>query len=221
LNSHSYKNLEYIQKGSSPTLLFLSGMHGDEYESIQLVTDYIQKNADTLPDFLYIPNVSPSAVSLKSRTNQFGHDINRTFYEHPADEEAKACIELLKQYQFTHCFDFHEDLDFSDSFYMYDTGNLSKKNLRKYYSTLKNLEIEPFTGLDDPNDNVLGFEIVKGYVSYAETLKSRQSGFLSAWLTRHKIAYRVMTFEIPGKSTLMTKKALVYSLFTFFIPLIS
>ena len=55
---------------NTSTLLILSGMHGDEYEVIDCVKNYLAENTG-LPHYEYISEVSPSAVSRKTRRNAF------------------------------------------------------------------------------------------------------------------------------------------------------
>src|SRR3989344_8617189 len=86
----------YFLKGSHPKLLIHSGTHGDEYEVIDLVEKYIRRYEAKLPDFIFVPKVSPSAVAAKTRKNSQNADINRTFSTNSIDPEVRENIKILK-----------------------------------------------------------------------------------------------------------------------------
>ena len=118
--------INYFQKGKSPKLLLMSGTHGDEYGVIQPLKNIIDKYSEKLPDFIFIPEFSPTAVKLKTRRNKFNHDVNRNFFENTDDPEAKTVMNIVANFNFKMGISFHEDIEY-DSFYMYDSEKMDAK----------------------------------------------------------------------------------------------
>ena len=59
----------YFLKGVKPISLQIdTGMHGDEKEVIPVVKDILDTHLPKLKSLLYIPEISPSAVKLETRT---------------------------------------------------------------------------------------------------------------------------------------------------------
>ena len=209
--------IEYFFKGQNPTLLILAGMHGDECEVIDCIFDFSNEHQNSVPDFLFIPQVSPSAARKKTRKNQWGRDINRCFIDPPVDPEVVDVMAVLKPHHFSLCLNFHEDPDFQIECYLYDTAGLSEKQLKTYRSKIRSTGAVLYTGLDDPLDKDLGLSVTDGYVKTKPATFSNKAGFSSTWLTTHSIVARVVVPEIPGKATLSVKKSLVSELFSLFL----
>ena len=204
--------LEYYLRGDNPQILFLSGMHGDEYESGAILEEFIKKQREYLPEFLYIPRVSPSAVASGSRLNAYGNDINRQFDSVTQDKEALNVMRLLSKYSFDLVLDIHEDPEQKDAFYLYDSGGMSASELETYKTCVQSTTCDLFTGIDDPGDTTLGCTIEEGYYSFRPNWKhdgSVDEGFSSKWMIRNGIAKRVFTLEIPGKAKALLKQSLV------------
>lgn len=206
-----------IQKGNHPRILILSGMHGDEYEVIDYVSRYISAQSEVFPDFLYIPKVSPTAVTAKSRVNAFGHDLNRSFTSPITDPEVRDCVNTISRYTYSLCLDFHEDPDLTNEFYMYDTGLLRADTLLDFQARIQSTGVSLFNGMDDPNDLTLCNTVIDGYIPIHIDVDGQDSGFSSGWAIRHGITKRYMTFEIPGKSSHSQKIALIQAIFSFFL----
>jgi hypothetical protein len=200
-----------------PKLLILSGMHGDEYEVINCVEKYLEENKDRLPKYLYIAEVSPSAVAEKKRRNIFGHDVNRQFFDLPTDPEVKSLMEILTPHQFTLSLNFHEDPDLTSTFYLYDSGQLTDDQLLQLRSRIIENGAGLHTGKDDPLDADLGFHIEKGYISTPYDTLPQNAGFSWIWFARHGITRRSVDIEIPGKAPATLKSALVATIFSFFL----
>jgi len=66
---YSPQKIPYFLSGNNPQLLIVSGTHGDEFAIISSLDEIIQKYIDDLVPFMYIPELSPSAVRQKTRTN--------------------------------------------------------------------------------------------------------------------------------------------------------
>ena len=207
--------IDYFLKGSDPKLLILTGMHGDESEIIHFVSAHLKKHQSTLPDFLFIPEVSPTAVKQKTRKNAWGRDVNRCFIDHPLDPEAAAVMDILKPYHFSLCLNIHEDPDLTNDFYLYDSGTMTDGQLQAYRERIRGLSILPYTGMDDPADKDLGMLVTDGYVK-THAASHKEDGFSSTWMIMHYVALRVLVPEVPGKALLTRKKALVSELFSLF-----
>jgi len=186
----------FFQKGTHPSILLLSGMHGDEFRVIESLITILQEHEAKIPDFIFIPQVSPSAVKQKTRLNSRGVDLNRIFTDDVRDEEGVALLSIIQPYHFPLCLSFHEDLD-SNSFYMYDSGRVEDGKLEEFRATLKRSNIPLFSGIDDPQDPVLGCTITDGYYSVQQKY-TYSDGFFMDYVIRNKICDRFITLEIPG-----------------------
>jgi len=202
---------------STPTLLFLTGSHGDEYESGLLLQEYLREHAARLPSFFVIPKVSPNPVSLKTRKNKHGHDINRQFFDNTKDAEAKTAMQLLVQHRFQTAIDIHEDPDRTESFYLYDSFKMTDQELTEYRSRMDRAHIPLFTGIDDPEDDTLDCEIDQGYY-YFRSLENTE-GFFSKWAIEKGIVKRVFTVEIPGAAPLDKKRTMLDTILPFLVSL--
>lgn len=210
----SLNGLPFMVKGEFPELLILSGTHGDEYEVIQSVLQYVDTHYDSLPDFLFIPEVSPTAVSQKTRRNAAGHDVNRHFFNDSKDSEASTVMSVVKKYSpFKLAISFHEDLEIG-SFYFYDTGRLHAKDLTDVKKSVVSLDVPLFSGTDDPSDPALGNVVRNGYIStYGNN--NPKKGMFCMWALSQDVMPRSFVPEIPGMVDQDTKDALVALFFEF------
>ncbi len=202
----------YLVHGENPKLLIDSGVHGDEYETIDLVSEYLQNNLDKMPDFIYIPVVSPTAVALKTRNNHLNMDVNRHFFDSSIDE-VTAYAEIIKNYQFDLCVTWHED-DTKDGFYLYDSGDMEgTKLLDGLRKQVTNFGVPLFSGIDWEGDEkfetdpTMGAVIKNGYVGQEK--RSGSNGQFFTWSIGAKYIKRIVNPEIPGKLDIQTKKKLV------------
>lgn len=214
---HVQDTIDYYQHGEHPRILFLSGMHGDEYQSAEILAMLLQKEHLVHVPFLYIPAVSPSAVKNGTRKNADGHDINRQFINEISDSEAKRIVDIVSLHSFTSVFDIHEDPDRTSEFYLYDSQRMSADVLNQYRRTIEHSGTKLFTGLDDPDDHDLGCHIDQGYY-YFRNLKNTE-GFFSKWALEKGIAKRIFTVEIPGKATRDKKQQILETILPFLIAL--
>ena len=215
---HKHGETEYFLKGTNPKLLIVSGMHGDEYEVIDCINEYVKQHIDQLPDFLFIPRVSPSAVAQKTRKNKFGRDVNRHFFDQSEDPEAEDAMQIMRNYQVDLTIEFHEDPDRALGFYLYDSHALNEKDLVLYREKIQQTGARLYTGVDDPFDAHLGLHIEKGYIYTPLEILPKDAGFFVVWALTHGIAQRVLNPEIPGKAPLSLKRSLVTAVFSFFLP---
>lgn len=193
---------EYFIKGKEPSLLIVSGIHGDEFGVISSVRASIRRYLTSLPNFLFIPEMSSSAVLLGTRKNNEGLDLNRSFFDDSPNEEVRAIMEIVNNFHFDICFSFHEDLELAE-FYLYDAfgknlkGSGLLKNLQK---GIKSLNINLLNGVDDPNDPTLGDTFVDGYHFYpVKKVFTNKFGFFSDWGFVNKVFKRYINPEIPGQ----------------------
>ncbi len=194
----------------------MSGMHGDEYEVVGCVKQYLKDHKRS--NYFYIPEVSPSAVAHKTRMNAFGRDVNREFFDPPRDPEVQTLMNKILPYRFDLCLDFHEDPDREKSSYLYDTGNVSSEQLSQLQNAILGTGALLYHGIDDPWDAHLGFHINRGYISIPLENLPKDAGFASVWCTSHAVTKRFITVEIPGKAPITLKQKLVGAIFDTIVP---
>jgi hypothetical protein len=204
--------LGYWHNGNMPRLLIHSGTHGDEYEVVDLVSKYIEAHANELPDFLYVPQVSPSAILLRTRNNLRGDDLNRIFMKGSEDQEVKTNMKLLSGKRFELFVTFHED-PVEERFYIYDCGlgekSLTQEILNNLLVKVEGLGVELLNGVDDPDDPRLGFEFVGGYRYFDCNDISEDSGMIEYWLLNRQIVTICWCVEVPGLLPVEKKREIV------------
>lgn len=211
-----------ITNGANPTLLLDSGTHGDEAEIIPLIEDALDMYRNKLPPYMYIREVSPSAVRLRTRKNEEGHDINRVFRDDSQSREVQSLIRTLRPYRFSLGVSFHMDLG-NDAFYFYDSGDFSGNSiLEKFQSDLEQLSIPLLSGVDDKHDPILGDPYTRGYPTHPPSKTHTGDGTMWSWFLTHDKVKRLFMAEIPGRLVTNLKKELVKIFFsTLIIPLAS
>jgi hypothetical protein len=200
--------------GNRPRLLIDTGTHGDEYGVISLVKKVLLKYEEQLPDFLYIPLVSPSAVKLKVRENVRGKDLNRIFFDDSDDPEVQLNIKALWGQKFDLHVSFHEDPQ-SENYYVYDSGFDKRESdlvIQHNNYLLKN-NIILLNGIDDPDDLSLGYEFVNGYRKFIHLENGIDDGMIVTWILNKGISRNCLLPEIPGKLELKEKEFIVDSFF--------
>lgn len=209
--------IKYFVKGENPTLLIHSGTHGDESGVIESVKLAVNKYENQLPEFIFVPMVSPSAVKRKTRENIDGVDMNRSFYDGCRIPEVQANMEIMKGMSFDMMISFHEDTDADAKFYLYDIRGSNLGNTEKW-KHFKNEVIasgfELLTGLDDPADPKLSYLFVDGYRHF--NLGDVKEA-LSYWAADHRIIKKSLEPEIPTHLTREKKNELVDLIFRHFL----
>jgi len=209
--------IKFWQKGINPRLLIHTGTHGDEWRVIKPTMEYILANTNNLPNFIYVPEVSPSAVANKTRENGNNLDLNRNFLDSSGDEEIKANLEILNNHNFKKIISIHEDPELKErsEFYLYDSGLIKKEEWQKFILKLKEIDIDVLNGFDDPEDPVLGTVFKDGYfsTSHLDFTKS-SSGTLAEYLAANNKEARYFTVEVPTQSTNKQKASLVELIFS-------
>lgn len=206
-------------KGRDPKLLIVSGTHGDEYEVLPFVEEAVIKYLDQLPEFLYVPEVSPSAVALRTRENGEGIDVNDNFFHDTKSEEVRQMMKLWEKYRFELFITFHEDTE-KEKFFLYDGAT------KEFYDTVKlentpefqllchdvvTIGVELFNGIDELNDPTLGYEVKNGYAYWPMTFNDYSSDY---WLlVERAIAKQVINTEIPGMVSVEKKRQIVDAIF--------
>lgn len=206
---------EYFIKGTIPKLLIHSGTHGDEFEVIDLVQSALKKYETMLPDFIYVPKVSPSAVKLKTRFTANGHDINRNFFSNSKDPEVVENIKLIKGHKFELMVSFHED-PVSEDFYIYEQSFIpgDNKKIIDFNLQLKENGVKLLNGIDDPDDPSLGYQFVEGYRKFvAKKDEKNTGGHTTTWALTEGIIKQALTPEIPGRLSLDRKRLIVETFF--------
>ena len=206
------EGVEYFVHGESPRILIHSGTHGDEYESIGIVSGLIKKYLAILPDFVFVPKVSPSAVELKTRKNKRGIDLNRSFIDGSNDPEVLANIKIASLYDYQTCISFHEDPGVN-YFYIYDSGLINSKKLSTLRSEISKLKVPLLTGYDDPDDAVLRNKFYKGYKRFPSVQNSDHDGTFWGWALNKGIIKNMLDPEIPGLAKKEVKTKMINLLF--------
>lgn len=201
--------VEVYTKGDDPKLLITSGVHGDELEVIDSVRKAVEKYHDHLEAFVYIPVVSPTAVTNRTRENGHKLDPNRLFKEGSAGGETEKVMDFLREYRFDLHVDFHEDVVLHD-FYVYEAPPRGEKTMIKLFSEIKGIGVDLWEGVDDPDDPALGHLVVNGYTSFSV---DHTDNSLDAWLRFSGRSKRSLVPEVPGLVAKETKDKIVDAIF--------
>lgn len=211
--SHSGKTIEYYQHGDNPKLLIHSGLHGDEYSVIPIVQEMIEKYLPQLPEFIFVPVVSPSANSMKQRANAEGIDINRSFLEDSKNGEVLANQEIVRSHHFNLLVSFHEDVEF-DGFYMYDSCYPEyREDILSFCDYLAQENIKLFSGRDDPDDPIHNKLVVNGHVLWGIEYDKPLNGTFDDWAIKNKIVERLLMPETPTIFSVEDKTKVIESIF--------
>lgn len=207
-------NFKYFTNGVSPRLLIHAGTHGDEYESINIVTSSIKKFESLLPSFIYVPHVSPSAVKQKTRHNGNGKDSNRIYVkEDSLEDEVIWNQQIMMIGEFDLAVSFHEDPIYKE-YYIYDEGKDDEKShlIFEHNNFLSQNGIKLLTGIDDIYDPHLGTYFTNGYKKF--TFKEGQYGgdVLNWGMNKGRIKHALIP-EIPGLSNQIEKSFIINSFF--------
>ncbi|KKR06373.1 MAG: hypothetical protein UT34_C0001G0413 [candidate division WS6 bacterium GW2011_GWF2_39_15] len=217
----NHKGIEYWVKGTNPKLLILSGTHGDEYGVIEHIREYIENNE--LPDFIYVPEVSPSAVHLKTRKNINGVDLNRSFKKGVTEPEAIANMEIVQGQHFDKCITFHEDLEDRGvpQYYIYDCTTCSENDNNGYLDQMRrdllSKGYQALNGIDDTEDPGLGHVAVDGYISIPGDYTDDSHGTYETWGIVNKVFKRYLNPEVPSMLSPAQKKEMVNIMFKYFL----
>lgn len=212
LKQRKLANINFLQKGTNPTLLLMSGTHGDEYEVIEPLKKIINKYSEKLPDFIFIPEVSPTAVKLKTRRNESGHDTNRKFFDGTDDVEAKTVMNIVTKFNFRLGVSFHEDWEY-DSFYLYDSEKMDSKMLNNFKTHIKEKNIGLYSGVDDSRDVTLGSIVHDGYITIPPESEKIIQGDFWDWALVNGFVKRLLYPEIPSNLPLQNKIFLIDLIF--------
>ncbi len=211
--------ISYYQKGEHPQLLIHTGTHGDEWSVIEPTREYILAHTDQLPDFIYVPEVSPSAVAQKTRKNADGLDVNRNFFTTCTHPEVIDNLELINQHSFELFVSIHEDYEFSE-LYLYDTGLISQEKWQRFTNKLAAINLDTYDGVDDPADPALGHRFVNGYFSSGHMQPNPHSGNLSDYLLFNHKTKRGILPEIPTQCSTETKRRAIGLVFSELLPIL-
>jgi len=192
-------------------LLIHSGTHGDESGVISPVREATINFVEKLPDFVFVPKVSPSAVRRRKRENANQRDLNRSFLKNTKEKEVLANMRIASRHKFDLCVSFHQDNEIS-KFYMYDSGRLDKNILNFFKRDLRKKRVDFFNGVDDPSDPTLNNKIKNGYISLARR-RPIKDGTFGNWALANRRIKRMIEVEVPGRVGKRAKNAIVQSFF--------
>ncbi len=204
-------NLEYFVKGNNPKLLIHCGTYGDEYDVVKHVENAVIKYEEQLPDFVFVPIVSPSAVKLRTRINDNGKDLNRIFFSDSTDPEVLANIEIIGENKYDLFVSFHEDFEFPD-YYIYDEGftNLKQNMILNHNSQISKLGFTLFNGIDDP---ILNNVFLNGYKKIVINKDTRNNGMITSWMLSEGKVLDTLNPEIPMNLDSNSKKKIIDTFF--------
>lgn len=207
-------NVAYYLTRPSPKLLIHSGTHGDEAGVIPFVEQAVEEYVQLLPDLVFVPRVSPSAVMLDTRVNAEGADINRVFFSDSELTEVQDNLKIIEKYTFDLMVSFHEDPEF-ECYYLYDSSNTNEPTdfVLDHNTFLSSQGIQLLNGLDDPSDENLGYMFVNGYKKFCHDSRTKDNGMINVWLLNHGFARHTLLPEIPGNLSDTKKKLIIDSFF--------
>lgn len=215
--------LPYYIRGTHPKWLIDSVTHGNEAGVKKSVGCFIADNEERMPDFLWVPEVSPSAARLGTRRNARGVDVNRVFGDDTEEVEAQANISVWQRHRFTLHLSFHEDTDRTNEFYVYDTADAAESvEAQGLLAAAERFGFTRYTGTDNWRSK-LSVNIVNGY--FSERWKGggfrtpALSGQATIYTVTKGIAERAFTIEIPGKAPQERKNILVAAILNHFIAI--
>lgn len=195
MNYQEIGGIKYHIKGHAPQLVLHSGTHGDEHHVIEPLRKVISKMYHELPDFLYVPEVSPSAVKLGTRENILGHDMNRVFWGANFDPEVIANKQILAAASHAVALTFHEDLE-NNAFYIYDSEPLDEESLEGIRQRIRTLDLPLYDGFDDFEDEHLQYVFKDGYACVKQG-DHYKGPFVDDWAMYHSHVDRMLTIEMP------------------------
>ena len=211
--------IPYFVSGESPTLLIHAGTHGDESGVIESVQKAVGKYEARLPDFVYVPVVSPSAVAARTRVNVDGLDLNRNFFDASRVSEVEANLSIVRNCKFDLMVTFHEDTFWESTFYLYDIncGVGEGMSWKKFKDEIEVLGLNLLDGTDDPKDPTLNYTFEDGYHYFSKAAGGYLGGSFDAWAIRNGVIRGALIPEIPGKLTKEKKNEVVDLFFRRFL----
>lgn len=210
----------YYTKGKSPTLLIHAGTHGDEYGVVESVRKAVKKYKAQLPDFIYVPVVSPSAIEKRTRNNGDGVDLNRSFFENSTVDEVEANLAIVRGKKFDLLVTFHEDVGRAKpEFYLYDIGcNLGgSKAWSAFKNEVRKMGVDLLDGRDDPDDPTLNYVFKEGYRYWPLPIGGYGTGTFDAWAINNGVVGRVLIPEVPNNLAQELKDRIVERFFVYFL----
>jgi murein peptide amidase A len=105
-----------------PTIALAAGVHGDEPAGPWALLELVEARAlDVRCAYRIWPCLNPAGLIARTRENDKGIDVNRTFGGDGASPEARAVLAYDRDRRFALSLDLHEDSD-AQGFYCYEYG---------------------------------------------------------------------------------------------------
>ncbi len=210
LTPYYHQGLSYYLSGPNPKLLLGSGLHGNEYRVIPLLIKTILKIHNQLPQFLLIPQLSPSACQLKNRCNAQGIDVNRCFADNQnTDQEVLAIKSLVQKFSpYKTVLTIHEDLEKSKAYLYAGTALAEDKKIQAWQKNMQVKGINLLNGKDDPNDSALGVNFTNGVFTFNPQTETFKETF-ETWASLQAGAEKNLTLEIPHLATEKIRKYII------------
>jgi len=212
--------IPYFVKGESPTLLIHAGTHGDDRGVIDSVRLAVEKYEDRLPDFVYVPEVSPAVKTRRKRNDRGWVNLNRGFSDDSPIKEAEIVKDCAS---FDLCVAFHEDIGLNAKFYMYDGGvgfSLEEKDSwMKFREGLEVLGVGLLSGADDQDGSTPNYTFNEDYHYHYWNVSvgSHEGGSFDAWASRNRVIQKALIPEVPGHLSQESKNKIVDLFFRYFL----
>ena len=241
------EELKYEVVGTNPTVLFITGIHGDESRTIWPVRKNLDRamavSQDLLGNMVRVFHANPEAILAGTRGNAVRGEMDDLERAFPKSDEggifhprARLLTELLKVFpDLEYVFSFHEDTyykapkDYKPRFYMYDIPptddqedqpmvNLLSRQLVKRIKEVFGADIV-HTGIDAED---LQFYVVDGYVMTSTGDKKNYVGDFESWAVEMgrlglSKVKRGFIFEIPTDLPIEQKDKMVAAIINEFI----
>ncbi len=215
--------LKVEKVGNKPAAFFVSGIHGDEHEVIDIVRKTLDEKIGTSPNVFgshaRVLEAHPQAITQKTRKNG-DIDLNRQFVpkERPDNPQAKLLADCLLEHDAVHTvFSFHEDPE-EHRFYLYhqatrdDSGDMDayiETLIDGLVSHVESAGVPLYDGIDDID---LGYLVRRGFCAVASD--AMHDNTFEMWalqkdVHKHPAIQRTFLFEIPGRLPAFKKEMLV------------
>lgn len=217
-------SIRYFKWGYSASLGVITKIHGDEVMVSGPVANCLVNAAPNLRGFAYIDRASPSAIALGREENEWGHNVNRWFFEPPSDPEVTCLMEIFRhEAPFETIVAFHEDegdfpvdhpvRDETTPFSIYHYGAIDPwLKLNELRVRVSKLGVSLRNGIDvSPEDDpALGYDFIDGY-NY--TKYKDDDGTVDIWAVNRNLTRIMYTVEIPMWLPKLTKTSLCQAVF--------
>lgn len=194
-----------------PAVAIAAGVHGDEPAGPWSLLELVEANAlDPRLRYHILPCTNPSGFDAKTRENEHGADVNRSFSSGGGTREARAVLAFLRAERFVLSIDLHEDCDATGFYcYEYGGGEIGRAVIKALEA--RALAIDPLEvtfGLAGPLDDAHCVREWGRIIADA----AREAGLLGGLSLSLALARdgtrHALTFETPSSAPWQTRRAM-------------